>query len=685
MGLLSFDQTIHGYDDGHQLLAGSLYLTGAAATTVLILSDISGSTTSVPDSGYLTGYPLSDGSLYALGVTWSAPEMPRPGCVWTHTIFVRFEDLAIIDDCLSLRQLFRRPSNRKDLQPYERKIVFQNVQRRSGAVGQLRTQWIRMLLYALYANPSKAIVVRPVPSFDAEQHVLSMWEQQWPGLRRAFRFCTHSGGELSTPVGTFDVSIMPQVAAQIQPLVDPRVLVVDLATQTPVDKDDWVSRAAQDITSPGELRRVLRSYAADVSAGRAAFASFCDLFAILESRKPEAEKVLRAGALLDQKFPPQEANVARRLVMREAVLGVSSPGPEIKKLVVKHMDLLTPEDYGQSLSQASRWLFTHCLPEAWRLFERAEPAFSFAKAFILKAREGEIVAALGLDTHRTAAVLEIRPDLLTSRSFWQSSEPIIREALNHVCLTDRLSIEVLSRMLRAGGIELARHVSKELPVQKLFSKLITLSDADPPEIESEVWHRWLLASCPETEILATLMTEGLPRTQVTLGRLARVVKPTAVPNQVDRDPWVIAYENAKGVVSSTERKHFFCFLLARAFSRVSKQTGRLLTVALDTVYAAAKQNDLAPEDWGLVSEAVGSQRWWLAWDRCGTLRFTIAELCSAGMLTPDEFLSCTGDDETFAALAEELSQHWWSRNFLRKVAQEASRTSSGRAAMIRHL
>ena len=36
---------------------------------------------------YVTGYPLDSINAYALAMTWYAPEMPRPGCVWTRPPF----------------------------------------------------------------------------------------------------------------------------------------------------------------------------------------------------------------------------------------------------------------------------------------------------------------------------------------------------------------------------------------------------------------------------------------------------------------------------------------------------------------------------------------------------------------------------------------------------------------------
>lgn len=173
MGILTFNQALHGYADGHQLLASSFDFTGAVATKVLILSDVSGPAASIPDSGYLTAYPLAELGQYAVAATWSASEMPRPGCVWTHTIFIPFEDLAAINDCLGIKALFKRPDDRKDLRCYQQRIAFLNTDRQPGVASGLKDDWLRALVDALYSNPSRAIVVRPTRDFDADTYILS--------------------------------------------------------------------------------------------------------------------------------------------------------------------------------------------------------------------------------------------------------------------------------------------------------------------------------------------------------------------------------------------------------------------------------------------------------------------------------------------------------------------------------
>src|SRR5215213_2341851 len=103
------DQALHGYENGHRLLAASAELVSADRRVLARQTDS-------PDAGrvagwdaLLTGHPLPSGA-FALSMTWPAPEMPRPGCVWTHTLLIDFADIAVIASLSDLDNLFRGPN-----------------------------------------------------------------------------------------------------------------------------------------------------------------------------------------------------------------------------------------------------------------------------------------------------------------------------------------------------------------------------------------------------------------------------------------------------------------------------------------------------------------------------------------------------------------------------------------------
>lgn len=113
-------QTLHGYNQGHTLLASSLALPSVDDDVLKVMSDWTGYSGDVNgDSSYIMGYQLPDGKYYAIAKSWYADEMPRPGCVWTHTLLVDLEQLDSNFDFRQLFSLFKRPEN-EDYRSYDR-------------------------------------------------------------------------------------------------------------------------------------------------------------------------------------------------------------------------------------------------------------------------------------------------------------------------------------------------------------------------------------------------------------------------------------------------------------------------------------------------------------------------------------------------------------------------------------
>src|SRR5262245_54967263 len=95
---LRIEQALFGYREGHQLLAASVPLVPKVRQFVANVTDGSGPETSEGFDSAYTGLPIPDTSYYALFCTWPAPEMPQPGCVWSHVLLLDLADLARIPD-----------------------------------------------------------------------------------------------------------------------------------------------------------------------------------------------------------------------------------------------------------------------------------------------------------------------------------------------------------------------------------------------------------------------------------------------------------------------------------------------------------------------------------------------------------------------------------------------------------
>ena len=123
----SVDQALYGYRDGHRetVIAASSSFDEESSHRMLLMSDLLTSALRGDDdsyarahgrwrwrssrSGLLCGYPLRSTGRYALARTWLAQELPRPGCVWTHSLVVDDETIAS-SAMWEVMRLHRRPT-----------------------------------------------------------------------------------------------------------------------------------------------------------------------------------------------------------------------------------------------------------------------------------------------------------------------------------------------------------------------------------------------------------------------------------------------------------------------------------------------------------------------------------------------------------------------------------------------
>lgn len=228
-------QLLHGYDQGHRLIAASTKLPSTAQRVLLALSDASGPQ---PPSGFeqcLTGYPVPDTEWFAFASTWPAPEMHRPGCVWTHTLLIHVADLAHIRALPRLASLFSRPSiSLPDRAAYREPLRVpvqppglrqsSTIPKQIGAtVGDIalafpREALVGRVLEGLYGPASDqnapVLVIADEPTLLANL-VLAVWDQQWARMRREFSFCTAAVTPRHIAGQPLTLQILPRAALRL--------------------------------------------------------------------------------------------------------------------------------------------------------------------------------------------------------------------------------------------------------------------------------------------------------------------------------------------------------------------------------------------------------------------------------------------------------------------------------------
>jgi hypothetical protein len=234
--------------------------------------------------------PLPGTNYYALFCTWLAPEMPRPGCVWSHVLFIELADMAELPDLGVLRCLFRRPALPR-IQEYNVSIEVHLESKALQALTITKAVDAEKTLAALYGAPRRPVVLTARTGDEAETLVFALWSQQWPRLRRSFRFSTASFADRGRGGTAFDLQVSPEANRRAWQRGGDHLL---LDSANPADdlkeysNQPGMRAALDDLRAPNAqgFRSFLRSYGADVNNPRASFVRLALAFDRLVLRPP---------------------------------------------------------------------------------------------------------------------------------------------------------------------------------------------------------------------------------------------------------------------------------------------------------------------------------------------------------------------------------------------------------------
>ena len=651
MSSIVVHQALHGYSDGHRLISSSLTLEASDARVMLVMSDLSGPGLKPLPEGYLTGYPLEKTGRYVLARTWAAPEMPRPGCVWTHSLIIENADLAKLTSAQCLLDAFHRPYG-GNLRTYYGVGIPLSPNPKPSSIKN--TERVESVLQALYTRPANQILVEAEQRYDDEQMAIAIWMQQWPRLRRSFGFCTFSGMDRSGKGVSLDLQFVPEKERLARSKFNNALF----ASPGPLVKD--LQPLLADLIDPAAstLREFLKRTGGDVDGGRRAMLSLCQLHSsLLQRHPPDLTSAVSALAALDEDGRKQARSV-RTLVARQALKSprqVDDPVFEfLLETLEKSTDPIAGVEMGDKLGV-----------ELWR---RSPDKFyaalvsngvleGLASHALAEMTAEQVVSGLQFNTHLAAAIAKRRPDILTSAAFW--SIPEVDDGLVNY-ITDEYAGLAARALLKAGR---ANHsaiiISKAAPTELALA--LESDSADPYTVR-----RWLSVLCRDRNRLAAFLATGRVRKMVTIVAIASETHPDDVPNTYGEDPWLIALQSASGSSSPVEKDFLAAYFLNRALGWESRSQAELLQYSYTPVYKAFLERRFSHDADRLARSRLEKSSW-LDWDNCSRLRGTVTNRFIEANLDPGCFGRLTPDATLALSLIDEAARSKKGRGYLKRV------------------
>ncbi len=617
---MRIDQAIFGYDAGHNLLAASIDLPPTWKQILSVATDLSGQPPIEGFESTYTGLALPGGTHYALFCTWLAPEMERPGCVWTHVLLIQLADLAVIKNLFELTNLFRRYTLIHGPGSYKNPIDYWNAT--SSPLSQVNSVYpgidpsrARLLIESLYDSFNGSIVIGADCHEDYLTLIFAIWSQQWPRLRRAFQFSTGSFGNRGKAGILFDLQIIPR--SVLRAVRGDSVKIIDRADESKLQSGvEWLENSIGDLTEPNGLRTFLFQFGADIDEPRKSFVKLARIYArrfepcsiqmtFIANVFPNPDDAVRLKETIAADHPPQETfSVIRFLANCPEAIAFSRARPDL----TKHAKVLWEQHRQEAIQLISDLLSSPMRTSA--------DSFVTAIASIISPEDLEDISRQSL---RVALILSmLNEELAASASMWRLSDSVQSTIIES--LDGRVNSQIQWEAIARAVLEAEAIIPIHVIVQHLGEKLLKIisdhlikADRLPRTDWKEPLRMIALNRIREEEspeVLAVCCWVLLPTFANEPSRLKDFLKPLG-DISLGRLPAVLQEPVA--------------FTFTGIGLAVSNEGSIFLAKGLHRTYEALAKEHVEPDRWRFLSPLLPDLAFWDQWDRCKRLRKAVRE------------------------------------------------------------
>ena len=644
-----------GYERGHRLLASSKELKSTSKHILLQFSDRSVDVNEIPKSGYLTGYPLDEDGLYVIARTWAAPEIPRPGCIWTHSLLISFTELAQLDDPRRLLPLFRRPAVSGERNEYT--SLFEIELLPQLVAPRVNHNLARQIVGRLYSEPSSQIFMTVNDQKSAESTLIAIWGQQWPRLRRNFRFCTLTAKDRSTSQHRFDIQFTTGhnmrndewSSAQLKP------------------DDAWIDLCINDLEkSDSHFRQFLKRAGGDLSGGRVRFAELCRLFA-LRQNVSEITAIENTLSYVANRLPPNEGRLLRSSAVADAARLASELSTDglitMLPLLNTSMDVL--DSTTNKILARRYWgidpkiVINSKAPEGFR---------SEIDDLIASLKQKDAVASALQGGEVAKAILSRRIDVLSDPEIWRSEEGENAVKLLPQVSGKRQTNAVLSALIEASRSDLAIDACEVFGAEKVL--MTALSNDAVTSDAAFMMAAKAFCSLEEKEIFVSTALTNFDRalSKRIIHLFTKHVRPETPLNKFsdDVDPWVVAWRSAYGDIAQSKLDSVMMFFAARAITVSEAHAASLLSVAYDPLYDLCSSGRVGYKKRAKLSRYLLSPEWF-DWSFEGRLARTVARIAVKNGFTASQLNSLSNRNNRVSQIIRAISASQLGRDYLERL------------------
>lgn len=667
---LSIHQAIHGYRDGHRLLSSSVSLSADSARAMLVLSDMSGPAMQPGFDEYLTGYPLPGSEVFVFAKTWYAPEMQRPGCVWTHSLLLSREQL-VQTSASSLVSKFLRPQQEGVESMATIPIEIEEAVD-GGKIDGLADPPAAAALVGAVLGQGLPVIVTVEKAGQLELPFLQLWEGLWPAAKARFSFCTGALMPRTVSGVLMDLQAVPRAVPSSQFRKSAGgALLLDL--QTSGTEEAWVGLFLEGVKRGDSAFRSWLDAAAGADGSRGVVPSLAPLFEAWHAPCSTARSAL-ASVLNAKDLDPGVRNRLIGMVFDRANTesGVAARRELLQDLSVNRDNDLAP--IATTLEGLTRQLFDESRTEGVAL---------------VLALLGRTVTEFGERILRTAVLLLTSSDLETVGDAQAGYLPTIVGANHQLAVSPVLWRRVGSRagevLSQLGGMNLPDEERAGIVDAIIASGCDTSVDAlvrfggktavfrglsaiSSGQLQLSWPWRSALGGHRDTvlEWLESLSAPSL--TDLDLG--SRFVSPKFTQSRL-ATVWKAGTANTGAFPSRVA-----ALGLTLAFWE-GKVTSQLFAACFQPTYDAAGNSCLEYDEWEWMLEYLPSSSYWRDWDKCGRLAKAMARLFEKQSATLETVFGIVHSRPAIRKVAAVLDDDRDTRSYLMSLRKAVESSETG--------
>lgn len=628
---MRIEQLLHGYDNGHRILAGSVLLkNNADMDAIATLSDWSEYVAPGDgDSSYVTAYPLVESGYYVIAKTWYAEEMKRPGCVWTHSLLIPFEALNNLDNFRRISNLFVRPASESNYDNYSHTIEYENknyLPNEYEPLSEDREKATKLLLAMINAD-SENVMMRAVKNNQtAEKLLLSIMNILPLAMLKHISWCT----------GTAYLRKLYGKSLKCQYL-SRSINEDDLGTDYETDKQ-WINYIVDGLLR-GDVNQgqLIRLFAEDITSIDNYAAIVKVLYTLEDYFKEEADKAKRYKTVLEiiaSSFPTSnDGHVIKKLCTQKSfsdrycsdrtvfylygTLPLDGVFDEVEtKMDERWMEFIenNRQDYIPLISH----ICNSGNVNSWGI--------NLLKDSVNVITSEEVTGIIKSNSHLFSSIALLNPNILRELQL-QDLTPQEIESILPIILDNRtrdgfIQWEQLFILLLEHGIEISKPLAKQIFTKSGNATKILLDFVNKDDA------RYV------NDVLGMEMEK---RTNEILNWLSSVEFITdkvayAIINSVSEWSQEVIEKGAKiwrpflNLQFHQLRPEVYAFLFSLSFNWPSDRDAiELMQMSFYPLHIFAANNKLGYDNWGHISRYMESVMFWDEWDNCKKLRKTVVK------------------------------------------------------------